>query len=544
MVSATSASSSLGSGSVDLNGGILSLTPNATATAGLSGTFFNVAAGTTSQRDYGAAPVATRIESSANSTWTAAAPPAVGVGTVNAANLENFGGLFTGKFFVAAAGPQTFALSSDDSTRLFIDGVPVVINEGGQGGTVMFTNTITLTAGYHDIRVQYNQGTGGANYRLYTPNGVSLNGLSTTDDVLLGNTLKVNATSTLDLVGSNFAATGFGLLQQTPGTTFNVTGEAGKQLRFNGAVAFGTGTMTINSAPDVTLGVTSMPGVTLIKQGVGRLVLDNTSTSANDFTGSTIEVQGGKVVAVASTVAGATNPLGTAAITLNGGGLFLDSKFNGGTFANTVNLTASATIESLPSVVTTILGSGANSLNLGANNLTVDTIAGGTGSTQAGITSASATPPARRCRSPARSRAADDHKNFDDAEHRECHPDKSQSRHRRLQLEQPQLQRQHRHRRHRERSAPSPQALETARPARHHQYAAGERQLRRHHQSHLSVALGASLNLRQQHDQLRRPFWQSADRPGTGTQVTLDVNNNGANTNSFIQMGALRWAAT
>jgi len=379
----TSAASSLGSGVVQLNGGTLSLIPVATSTVGLSGAYFTGSAGSVAARDYSGTPTATRIESGTNSVFSSAAIPAPGVGTVNGGNLDNFGALYTGKFFVSTAGPQTFAISSDDGTRVFIDGVPVIINEGAST-SVMFTATVNLTAGSHDIRVQYNQGGGGANFRFFTPNGTSLNGLTTADNILLGNALDVAASSTVDLAGTAFTTTGFNLLSQAVGTTLTVAGEAGKQLRFGSSGAAGSGTLTINNTPDVSLGAVTAPGVTLVKQGVGRLILDNTSATASNFTGSTIQVSGGKLVVVGSTAGGATNPLGTAVINLNGGGLFLDSKTNGPTFANSVTLTANATIESLPAGTTTTLGSGANFFNLGANNLTIDTYAGAVGSIQGG----------------------------------------------------------------------------------------------------------------------------------------------------------------
>src|SRR5438874_562002 len=65
-------------------------------------------------------------------------------------------------------------------------------------------------------------------------------------------------------------------------------------------------------------------GVALTKAGSGQLVLDNvSSTTPNIFAGTTIDIQAGKVAAFGSSVAGSTDPLGTAAVTIDGGTLSL-----------------------------------------------------------------------------------------------------------------------------------------------------------------------------------------------------------------------------
>ena len=370
---------SAGTGVVELGGGTYSITPTASAVLGVTGSYFTGTAAVTSARDVTGTPVLTRIEATLNNTYTSTVIPGAGVGTVNGGNLENWGALFTGKYFVSTAGLQSFTVASDDSTRLFIDGVPVIINEGGQGGAFGLTNTISLSAGYHDLKLQYNQGSGGAVVRLFTPNGNSMNGLTLADPINLGSDLNVTASSTVDLVGGNYATASFGALTQVTGSTLTINGLAGKQLSFGSTLISGTGTVTINSAPDVTLGVLSASGVSFVKQGVGRLVLDNTSaTNPNVLTGASVEVQGGKLVVVGG--GGANSPLGTASVTLNGGGLFLDAKSAASSFLNNVTLLQSATIESLPSTLTMTLGASTNTLALGSNALTIDTYGGGTGS--------------------------------------------------------------------------------------------------------------------------------------------------------------------
>ena len=58
---------------------------------------------------------------------------------------------FLGGLNVATGGTYTFGLNTDDGSRLFIDGVLVINNEGGHGPTPL-TQAITLEEGRHEIR--------------------------------------------------------------------------------------------------------------------------------------------------------------------------------------------------------------------------------------------------------------------------------------------------------------------------------------------------------------------------------------------------------
>lgn len=69
---------------------------------------------------------------------------------------ERYAMLFTGKIEITNAGDYDFFLSSDDGSKLYIDGVEVIDNDGLHGNTEIATVTpITLTAGKHDIRVEF-----------------------------------------------------------------------------------------------------------------------------------------------------------------------------------------------------------------------------------------------------------------------------------------------------------------------------------------------------------------------------------------------------
>lgn len=73
---------------------------------------------------------------------------------------DRFGLRFTGHLAVPADGLYTFATTSDDGSRLFIDGVMVVDNDGLHGA-VERTGTVGLKAGSHRIEVQFFEAGGG-----------------------------------------------------------------------------------------------------------------------------------------------------------------------------------------------------------------------------------------------------------------------------------------------------------------------------------------------------------------------------------------------
>ncbi len=52
--------------------------------------------------------------------------------------LTQFGVRWTGMINITQAGPTTFTTSSDDSTRLYIDGVLVIDNDDGHGVQIGF----------------------------------------------------------------------------------------------------------------------------------------------------------------------------------------------------------------------------------------------------------------------------------------------------------------------------------------------------------------------------------------------------------------------
>ena len=401
--------SSLGSlGALNLVGGTLTLSPQgSTLTPGLVGSYFNTptANNNTTSTDYtgGSGPANPQTVSTINfpsiTNVNASSILPGGIGTIVGANVEQFGVQWVGKIFIANAGPTQFFLQSYAGSRLYIDGVLVVNNDGAHNNTFQkLGGTVDLSAGYHDIRVEYGAGAAGTAgiVMSWIPFGttgsdvVVPSSVLFTSDTAAGNAVNVSGNSTIQVAGGAFTTLGLGALTANAGSTLNVVGLPGKKLTFTSTTLNGTGAIYVNDAPDVDLGpVTGTAAVNLAKQGTGQLFLGNSSASTPNSlaAGSTLDIYGGKVVAVGYGGAGATNPLSTAAITLDGGTLSLDTLFNtpAAVFDNPVIVAQSSTIEAQPGAgVTMTLGSAANGIIILPNQtLTLNAFAGDVGASGA-----------------------------------------------------------------------------------------------------------------------------------------------------------------
>lgn len=106
--------------------------------------------------DLSGAPVLTRDEPEINNTWEGGSPnPAV--------PLDNFSARYV-KNQSFAAGRYKFTTATDDGVRLYIDGTLVIDKWFGQNQS--YTATLDLTAGMHEIKMEYMELYGGAYARL------------------------------------------------------------------------------------------------------------------------------------------------------------------------------------------------------------------------------------------------------------------------------------------------------------------------------------------------------------------------------------------
>ena len=124
------------------------LTPSAGTGAGLTATYYNgmTLSGT---------PITSQNTDSVDYNWNGS-PPAPGVpGT-------DWSARYTGTLTPPTTGSYTFSITSDDGSRLFINGQQLIDNWRDQGGTTE-TGTVTLTAGQPvSIEVDYYQNGGGS----------------------------------------------------------------------------------------------------------------------------------------------------------------------------------------------------------------------------------------------------------------------------------------------------------------------------------------------------------------------------------------------
>jgi len=74
---------------------------------------------------------------------------------------DNIAVAFDGYLHIATAGRYSFALASDDGSKLYVDGKPVVDNDGDHG-VVTANGGVDLLPGKHAIRVEWFNGGGGA----------------------------------------------------------------------------------------------------------------------------------------------------------------------------------------------------------------------------------------------------------------------------------------------------------------------------------------------------------------------------------------------
>ncbi|MAD34003.1 MAG: hypothetical protein CMJ88_09615 [Planctomycetes bacterium] len=74
---------------------------------------------------------------------------------------QDFGAVFTGSIEVKESGAHTFFLNSDDGSRVFVDDREVVAYDGVHPASKEQRGDVELTAGAHQLRVEFFQGGGG-----------------------------------------------------------------------------------------------------------------------------------------------------------------------------------------------------------------------------------------------------------------------------------------------------------------------------------------------------------------------------------------------
>ncbi|MFN0040815.1 MAG: LamG-like jellyroll fold domain-containing protein, partial [Burkholderiales bacterium] len=92
-------------------------------------------------------PDLTRVDAQVNFANTGGTFPGV-------SDSDVFAARWTGQIRIDVAGATTFFLASDDGSRMYIDD-QLVVNNGGLHGFAEASGTVNLSAGFHDIRIEY-----------------------------------------------------------------------------------------------------------------------------------------------------------------------------------------------------------------------------------------------------------------------------------------------------------------------------------------------------------------------------------------------------
>lgn len=85
---------------------------------------------------------------------------------VDPGDTDSFSIRYTGQIDISTAGNYTFFTNSDDGSKLFIDGVELVDNDGNHGAVEASSSPVSLTAGLHDIEVTYYESGGGQSLQV------------------------------------------------------------------------------------------------------------------------------------------------------------------------------------------------------------------------------------------------------------------------------------------------------------------------------------------------------------------------------------------
>lgn len=80
--------------------------------------------------------------------------------TVDPGDADSFAIRYTGYIQIATAGSYTFFTTSDDGSKLFIDGTQIVNNDGDHGAQER-QGTVSLTSGLHEIQILFCENGGG-----------------------------------------------------------------------------------------------------------------------------------------------------------------------------------------------------------------------------------------------------------------------------------------------------------------------------------------------------------------------------------------------
>jgi glucose/arabinose dehydrogenase len=104
-------------------------------------------------------PATVRCETAIDNNWGSGSPPGTGVGP------NNFSVRWVGTRSFATTGSYTFTATADDGVRVYLDGT-LIIDQWRDQSPTTYTATRQVTAGNHEVRMEFYENGGGAVARL------------------------------------------------------------------------------------------------------------------------------------------------------------------------------------------------------------------------------------------------------------------------------------------------------------------------------------------------------------------------------------------
>ena len=85
---------------------------------------------------------------------------------IDPGDSDNFSIRYRGQIEIVNSGSYTFFTTSDDGSKLYIDGIEIVNNDGLHGTVEVASSPISLTSGTHDIEVLFFENSGGESLQV------------------------------------------------------------------------------------------------------------------------------------------------------------------------------------------------------------------------------------------------------------------------------------------------------------------------------------------------------------------------------------------
>ncbi|HEX5329287.1 PA14 domain-containing protein [Sulfuricurvum sp.] len=190
---------------------------------GLVGNYYKKSNSTYNTYPISGTPDLTRTDSTVNFDW--------GTGNPGIGQNDYYQAKWTGYVYIPTAGSWTFYTSTDDGVKLSIDGTMQIDKWVDQAPTE-YSKTLTLTAGYHAIQMDYYENGGGAVARL------SWSGPSVSKAIIPQNNLYTVAPKTLTISDASLVEGDSGVTYMN----FTVTLSTSANVTVNYATSDGTAT--------------------------------------------------------------------------------------------------------------------------------------------------------------------------------------------------------------------------------------------------------------------------------------------------------------